>query len=38
MDFSEATVPIAGKETEVAIFVMTLTYSGAMFVQAFPKE
>lgn len=38
MDFGEATVRIAGKETKVAIFVMTLPYSGAIFVQAFPKE
>ncbi|MFM9196306.1 MAG: IS21 family transposase [Planctomycetia bacterium] len=38
VDFGEATVRIAGKETKVALFVMTLPYSGAMFVQAFPKE
>lgn len=38
VDFGEATVRIAGKETKVAIFVMTLPYSGAIFVQAFPKE
>jgi hypothetical protein len=38
VDFGEATVRIAGRETKVAIFVMTLPYSGAIFVQAFPKE
>jgi hypothetical protein len=38
VDFGEATVRIAGKETKVAIFVMTRPYSGAIFVQAFPKE
>jgi transposase len=38
VDFGEATVRIAGKETKVALFVMTLPYSGAIFVQAFPKE
>ena len=32
VDFGEATVRIAGKETKAAIFVMTLPYSGAMFV------
>jgi len=38
VDFGEATVRIAGKDTKVAIFVMALPYSGVMFVQAFPKE
>jgi hypothetical protein len=38
VDFGEATIRIAGKERKAAIFVMTLPYSGAMFVQAFPKE
>ncbi len=38
VDFGEATVRIAGKETRAALFVMTLPYSGAIFVQAFPKE
>ncbi|MFM8704276.1 MAG: IS21 family transposase [Planctomycetia bacterium] len=38
VDFGEATVRIAGKETKVALFVMTLPSSGAMFVQAFRKE
>ena len=31
-------VRIAGKEAKAALFVMTLPYSGAIFVQAFPKE
>ena len=34
VDFGQATVRIAGKETKVALFVMTLPYSGAIFVQA----
>jgi transposase len=38
VDFGEATVRISGTETKVAIFVMTLPYSGMIFVQAFPKE
>jgi len=38
VDFGEATVRISGTETKVAIFVMTLPYSGVIFVQAFPKE
>ena len=38
VDFGEATIRIAGQETKVALFVMTLPYSGAMLVQAFPKE
>ncbi len=38
VDFGEATIRIAGQEMKVALFVMTLPYSGAMFVQAFPKE
>ena len=38
VDFGEATVRLAGQETKVALFVMTLPYSGAIFVQAFPKE
>jgi transposase len=38
VDFGEATVRIAGQEAKVAIFVMTLPYSGAMFVQVFPRE
>jgi transposase len=38
VDFGEATVRLAGAETKVALFVMTLPYSGAIFVQAFPRE
>ena len=38
VDFGEATVRIAGQETKSAIFVITLPCSGAMFVEAFPKE
>jgi len=38
VDFGEATIRTAGRETKAAIFVMTLPSSGAMFVQAFPKE
>lgn len=38
VDFGEATIRIAGQETKAVIFVMTLPYSGAIFVQAFPKE
>ena len=38
VDFGEATIKLAGVETKVALFVMTLPYSGAMFVQAFPRE
>jgi transposase len=38
VDFGEATVRLAGAETKVALFVMTLPYSGSIFVQAFPRE
>jgi transposase len=38
VDFGTATVRVAGQETKVALFVMTLPYSGAIFMQAFPKE
>jgi transposase len=38
VDFGEATVRLAGQETKVALFVMTLPYSGAIFMQAFPRE
>ena len=38
VDFGEATVRIAGKEMKVALFVMTLPYSGAILVQVFPRE
>ena len=38
VDFGEATVTRNGAEIKVALFVMTLPYSGAIFVQAFPRE
>jgi transposase len=38
VDFGEATICLAGQQTKVALFVMTLPYSGAIFVQAFPRE
>lgn len=38
VDFGEATVNLAGEQQQVALFVMTLPYSGAIFVQAFPRE
>ena len=37
-DFGEGTIRLAGQETKVALFVMTLPYSGAIFLQAFPRE
>ena len=37
-DYGEAKVRLNGQETSVALFVMTLPYSGAIFVQAFPRE
>jgi transposase len=38
VDFGEATIWLAGRETKVALFVMTLPYSGAIFIQVFPRE
>ena len=38
VDFGEATIRLAGQETKAALFVMTLPYSGAIFIQAFPRE
>lgn len=38
VDFGEATIKLRGVETKVALFVMTLPYSGAIFLQAFPRE
>ena len=38
VDFGEATIRLAGQETKVALFVMTLPYSGAIVIQAFPRE
>jgi transposase len=31
-------IGLAGQETKVVIFIMTLPYSGASFIQAFPRE
>jgi len=38
VDFGSATIREGGVERKVALFVMTLPYSGAIFVQAFPRE
>ena len=38
VDFGEARITLQGVETKVALFVMTLPYSGAIFVQVFPRE
>lgn len=38
VDYGEVTVKLNGVETKVALFVMTLPYSGAIHVQAFPRE
>ncbi len=38
VDFGFAEVDLAGERTKVALFVMTLPYSDAVFVQAFPRE
>ena len=38
VDFGEATIKLDGIETKVALFVMTLPYSGAIFIQVFPRE
>jgi transposase len=38
IDFGEATIHLAGHQTKVALFVMTLPYCGAIFLQAFPRE
>jgi len=38
VDFGEATIRLAGHPTKVALFVMTLPYSGAIFIQVFPRE
>lgn len=38
VDYGEATVIVAGESKKVALFVMTLPYSGALFVQVFPRE
>ena len=38
VDFGFARVKLKGQETKIALFVMTLPYSGAVFCQAFPRE
>jgi transposase len=38
VDFGEAEVILDGRPTKVALFVMTLPYSDAFFVCAFPRE
>lgn len=38
VDFGEATVKLAGEARKVALFVMTLPYSGALFIQVFRRE
>jgi transposase len=38
VDFGEAQIHLDGKPAKVALFVMTLPYSDALFVTAFPRE
>jgi len=38
VDFGEAEIHLDGRPTKVALFVMTLPYSDAIFVRAFPRE
>ncbi len=38
VDFGQAEVVLDGRTTTVALFVMTLPYSDAVFVRAFPRE
>ena len=38
VDFGYADVDLAGERTQVALFVMTLPFSDAVFLQAFPRE
>ncbi len=38
VDFGFARVMLKGVETEVAVFVMTLPYSDAVYCQVFPRE
>jgi transposase len=38
VDFGFAYVDLAGQRCQVALFVMTLPYSDAIFLQAFPRE
>src|SRR5262249_40721379 len=37
-DFGEAEITLDGRPTKVALFVMTLPYSDALFVRAFPRD
>jgi len=38
VDFGEAEITLDGQPTKVALFVLTLPYSDATFVRAFPRE
>ncbi len=38
VDYEFATVILAGVETKVAVFVLSLPHSGAVYVQVFPRE
>ena len=38
VDFGYAYVDLAGEREQVALFVMTLPYSDALYIQAFPRE
>ena len=38
VDYGFATVTLAGVATDVALFVMTLPHSGAVYLQVFPRE
>src|SRR3954471_7973751 len=38
VDFGEAEIMLDGRPAKVALFVMTLPYSDAIFVRAFPRE
>ncbi len=38
VDFGEAQVTLDGRPTKVAVFVLTLPYSDAIYCQAFPRE
>jgi transposase len=38
VDFGYAHIDLAGERTQVALFVMTLPYSDAIYLQAFPRE
>jgi transposase len=38
VDFGEAEIRLDGQPAKVALFVMTLPYSDALFVRAFPRE